>query len=104
MTTSTALKLDNVTNITSAMVNKLVTLRAEKAAIDKEVKELESFFKKSDENLFESLSHTVKTTLVTANRTDYKAIALKQGISDYMLKKYTKQSTSNRLTVSVKKK
>jgi hypothetical protein len=62
MTTSTAINLEtNVTDITSGMVNKLVALRAEKAAIDKEVKELENFFKKSDENLFESMSHTVKT-------------------------------------------
>ena len=94
----------NITHIDAAKVNQLVKLRAEKAAIDKKVKELEAYFKDSGLPLFESNTHTVKVSEVTTHRTDYKTIAEKQGISDYMRKTYTKASISNRLTVSVKKK
>ena len=91
-----------IIDINTAKVNQLVALRAEKSALEKQIKELETYFKDSG-TLFESDTHLVKITSVITNRTDYKAIAEKQGISDYMRKKYTKESTTSRLTVTVKK-
>jgi len=93
----------NVVEFDSARVEKLVALKAEKAALEKQIKELETYFKSSGASEFDSESHVVKITPVTTNRTDYKTIAEKQGISDYMRKKYTKATESVRLTVSVRK-
>ena len=88
----------------SNLVEHLVQLRAKKAEIDKQVKNLESILKdeffNNGQSYFESYEHTVKISQINTTRIDYKAIALHYGFSEYMEKKYTKHSSYLRLNVN----
>ena len=92
----------------STIVENLVQLRARKAELDKQVKNLESILKDinqtTGQTTFNSYEHTLTITLVNQSRTDYKAIASHYGYSDYMFNKHTKQTSYQRLSLKTKNK
>lgn len=88
----------------NSKIELLVNLRAKKKTLENEIKALENDFKNDDENVFNSDIHTLKIISVDTNRIDYKAISIKLKCSDYMLKKYSKESSYNKILITVKTK
>jgi len=91
-------------NSIAAKIEQLVSLRAQKSLIDKQVKELEKEFKNAGAGKFYSHAHDVLVTEVNSNPVNWKGLATDVGYSDYYLNKHTGERQTLRLTISAKKK
>jgi len=101
---SIAVNLFQQTVPVEQLVEDLVALRAKKAEIDKQVKNLEAIFKNDGECVYNSHYHTINIGAVHSNPVNWKGLATDAGYSDYFLKKHTGSRTTLRLTISAKKK
>ena len=88
----------------ASTVEKLAALRAAKAELDRQVKELELRFKETGEGLYESELHEANVFSFTRSSTDWKAIVALYDIPTKVIKKHTKVTNGLKITVRAKSK